>query len=130
MSGKVLIVEDEAEFAALFAERQRRRVPDLSFEVCTSPREALGRLGEGWDLLIVDLGMPELDGRAFVEAALAAGVEPARIVVHSARPAEELHRCFSMGECLAVINKVDQRQQAVLDMILDNLARRVREGRR
>ncbi len=129
MSARVLMVEDEAEFARLFAERQERKLPGLRFEISTSPREALGRLGEGWDLIIVDLGMPEMDGRAFVDAARAAGVPPSRIVVHSAQPAEELHRCFAMGECLAVINKVDPSQQAVLDMILENLERRSREGR-
>lgn len=122
MGPRILLIDDEREFAELFAARQRLRHPGLAFEVCNSPREALGRLRENFTLIIVDLHMPEMDGRAFVRAAVAAGVDAKRMVVHSAYTADELHDRFSLGECLAVINKLERKQKAVLDLILDSVA--------
>ena len=122
MASRILLIDDQAEFAELFAARQLRRHPELCFEICTSPRTALTRLGEGFDLIVLDLHMPEMDGRDFIRAAVAAGVNPKQMIVHSAYTADELHDTFALGECLAVINKLELKQQAVLDLIFDSLA--------
>jgi len=120
----ILLVDDKREFAELFAERQRRRHPELDFVISQSPVDALKKLSESFDLVIADLDMPEMDGRAFFEAACRSGFDARRVVIHSATSATDLHRRFQLGECLAVINKLDPKQQAVLDMILDNLCAR------
>ncbi|NTV14677.1 MAG: response regulator [Desulfobulbaceae bacterium] len=59
---KVLIVDDETEFAATLAERLQLR--KMSTRVAAGAAEALAILGEGWqpDVVLLDLKMPGLDG--------------------------------------------------------------------
>ena len=59
---KVLIVDDETEFAATLAERLELR--KMVTRVATGADEALAILGEGWrpDVALLDLKMPGLDG--------------------------------------------------------------------
>lgn len=126
---RVLIVDDDREYAQLFARRQCLRRPELDVDVITSPREALELL-HAYELVIVDASMPELDGRAFLDEARRRGVDGCRVVINSSYEAETLHGVFGLGECLAVLNKLDRAQQAVLDMILDQIASGRRARRR
>jgi DNA-binding NtrC family response regulator len=59
---KVLIVDDETEFAATLAERLELR--KMLTRVAGGADEALAILGEGWrpDVVLLDLKMPGLDG--------------------------------------------------------------------
>ena len=70
------------------------------------------KIDDSIDLLIVDLEMPGMDGKKFVDYARAKGVSPRRIVVTSSHSAEELHERFRIGETIAVINKTDPRFKA------------------
>lgn len=61
MGARVLIVEDEADFLTLIANRCR----SAGYEVgtCTNGTEALARiLNERWDVVLLDLGLPGSDG--------------------------------------------------------------------
>ena len=51
-------------------------------------------------------------------------VELAIPVILSGRDADYLHQCFPMGSCLAVLNKYETRQRAVLDMVFGALQRK------
>jgi DNA-binding NtrC family response regulator len=59
---KVLIVDDETEFAATLAERLELR--RMRTRVAGGADEALAIMGEGWrpDVVLLDLKMPGLDG--------------------------------------------------------------------
>lgn len=59
---KVLIVDDETEFAATLAERLEMR--RLQTRVAGGADEALAIIGTGWqpDVVLLDLKMPGLDG--------------------------------------------------------------------
>lgn len=59
---KVLIVDDETEFAATLAERLEMR--RMQTRVAGGADEALALIGAGWrpDVVLLDLKMPGLDG--------------------------------------------------------------------
>ena len=75
-----------------------------------------------YDLVLVDFEMPVLDGRKLVHFALQAGVAPKQIVLLSGHEADLLHEICPAGVCLAVLNKFEERQREVLDMILVSLS--------
>ena len=80
MNERILIVDDEADFAAGLARLLRSGFPDLEVEVCTSPREALGALErQEPSVLLTDLRMPEMDGLELMQHAL--GRDPNLTVV-------------------------------------------------
>lgn len=122
---RVVLVDDSPAYAAswraIFAERYGDRV---AFEAFQDPVAALGRLGPDVDLLLVDLEMPVLDGRSVARLAKERGVSERRIVIVSGHDADELHRLFPQGACLAVINKTEAQQQHAFLMILDSVVLR------
>lgn len=65
---KVLVVDDEESMQGVCSEI----LSSAGYEIklASNGKEALGRLGEGWDLVLTDVNMPELGGVAFYEAAI------------------------------------------------------------
>ena len=78
----------------------------------------------GVDLLLVDLEMPKFDGAKIYRYAMGAGIDKNRIVILSGREADYLHEHFPMGTCLAVLNKYEAKQKAVLSMIFSSLQKK------
>ncbi len=119
---RVVLVDDSPAYAAswrgIFADRYGEKV---AFESYQDPVEALSHLGPDVDLLLVDLEMPVLDGRSVARFAKERGVSERRIVIVSGHDADELHRLFPQGACLAVINKTEAQQQSAFLMILDSI---------
>ena len=100
--------------------------PLLQVEVCNNPVAALQRIkAGGYDLMLIDLEMPSLDGMKLLSFATQAGMDKNRIVILSGRDANFLHELCPMGTCLAVLNKFEARQKAVLDMIFSSLQKKV-----
>ena len=61
LKAKVLLVDDEADFLATLAERLETR--GLKVDTATSGEDAVAKAeGEGFDLIILDLSMPGIDG--------------------------------------------------------------------
>ena len=61
MKGKVLVVDDEKEFADVLAERLQIR--GYQAQACYSGKEALETLSKAaMDVVVLDLVMPEMDG--------------------------------------------------------------------
>jgi len=122
---RVVLVDDSTAYAAswraIFAERFGDRV---AFEAYQDPVAALAKLGPDVDLLLVDLEMPVLDGRSVARLAKERGVSEKKIVIVSGHEADELHRLFPKGACLAVINKTEAQQQSAFLMILDSIVLR------
>ena len=121
---KILIVDDDAPFVEALREKIQALYPLLDVETCTDPFKALVILKrETVDLLLVDLEMPLLDGTKIVNFAVSLGLDKNRIVILSGRDSDYLHEQFPMGTCLAVLNKYEAKQKAVLDMIFSSAAR-------
>ena len=124
---RIVIVDDSETFCRTWREFLACRYGgEVRVEAYLDPVQALRAVGPEVDLLLVDLEMPVIDGRKFLEFAAARGVDRSRVMIVSARDAEHLHELFPMGTCLAVINKEDPPQQAAFLMILDSLLGRGR----
>ena len=126
--GKILIIDDNESFLAFLKDYIKESYPRLDVETCTDPYQALGGLQkEGLDLLVVDMEMPKLDGLKVFKYATEAGIDKNRIVILSGRDSDYLHEHFPLGTCLAVLNKYEAKQKAVLDMIFSSLHRKAAE---
>ena len=122
---KILIVDDDAPYLDALREQIRSLYPLLAVVTCTDPFQAIAILKAGpVDLLLVDLEMPILDGTKIVSFAVSLGMDKNRIVILSGRDANYLHEQFPMGTCLAVLNKYEAKQKAVLDMIFSSMQRK------
>ncbi len=122
---RIVMVDD----SALYTETWRavlscRYGERMQFESYQDPIEAAKHLTPEIDLLLLDLEMPVLDGRKLCSFAQGRGISCRRIVILSARPAEELHAIFPPHSCLAVINKTEANQQQAFFMILDSIMKR------
>jgi len=118
---RILLVDDDPNFLALLAAFVRERFPALELVCERDPLRGLAAIAADLDLLLLDLEMPGLDGGRMLAYALEKGLSKNRIVILSGRDAEYLHRRFPMGRCLAVLNKHEVRQRAVLEMIFASL---------
>jgi CheY-like chemotaxis protein len=122
---RIVIVDDSLGYRDLWARFIAERYSDTAqVEAYAHPYDALSKIDASIDLLIVDLEMPGMDGKKFVDYARQKGLSAQRIVVTSSRSADELHKRFRIGETIAVINKTDSRQQEAFLMILDSVLRR------
>lgn len=122
---RVVIVDDSAAYCDLWSNFIQERYADrVQVETYGHPYEALPKIDESIDLLIVDLEMPGMDGKKFVDYARQKGLPARRIVVTSSHSADELHQRFRIGETIAVINKTEAKQQEAFLMILDSIMRR------
>lgn len=128
--GKILLIDDDPAFTRLLGEYIDENYPLLSVDVCNNPFEALTALRRApYDLILIDFEMPTLDGRKLMNFAVQAGIEKRRIVILSGRDADFLHEQCPMGSCLAVLNKHEVRQRAVLDMIFSSLSQKSEQAR-
>jgi CheY-like chemotaxis protein len=122
---RIVVVDDSPAFCDLWSNFISERYADVAkVEAYSHPYDALPKIDDTIDLLIVDLEMPGMDGKKFVEYARQKGVPARRIVVTSSHSAEELHQRFRIGETIAVINKTDPKQQEAFLMILDSVVRK------
>jgi CheY-like chemotaxis protein len=122
---RIVIVDDSASYGDLWSNFILERYPDVAqVETYSHPYDALPKIDDTIDLLIVDLEMPGMDGKKFVEYARAKGLPPRRIVVTSSHSSDVLHQRFRIGETIAVINKTEPRQQEAFLMILDGVMRK------
>ncbi len=123
---RIVIVDDSESYCDLW-ERfllERYGVERVSVEKYLHPLQAMPGIDHSVDLLLLDLEMPMIDGRKFLEFAVSRGVDRRRIIVASGRHADLLHDLFPTGDCLAVINKTEPKQQEAFLMILDGVMRR------
>jgi CheY-like chemotaxis protein len=122
---RVVIVDDSSAYCDLWSNFMAERYEkSVAVETYSHPYDALPKIDAAIDLLIVDLEMPGMDGKKFVDYARAKGVPARRIVVTSSHSAEELHERFKIGETIAVINKTDPKQQEAFLMILDSVMKK------
>ena len=124
------VVVDDSPFQCLALRNmlEQRYVERVRVETYVDPVQAVERLDPGIGLLLLDWEMPGLDGAAMLEEARRRGVDLKRVIIRSARHADELHRQFDGRGCLCVIEKGEEEQQAAFLMILDGIVRRAGGG--
>ncbi|ORJ52635.1 response regulator [Geothermobacter hydrogeniphilus] len=120
---RVLIIDDDRLFLKTLEKNIREDFPGLEVTTCDNPVQGLKAIDESIDLLLLDLEMPGMDGSKLLAYATARGIDKSRIIILSARDAEDLHQIFPMGVCLAVLNKHEARQKTVLKMVFSSLQR-------
>jgi CheY-like chemotaxis protein len=118
---KILLIDDDAAFLKLLRIYVEQHFPAIHIETCNDPLKCLALITADLDLMLVDLEMPGLDGAKVLSFAVARGLDRNRIIILSARDADYLHKRFPMGSCLAVLNKFEGEQRAVLDMVFSSL---------
>jgi CheY-like chemotaxis protein len=119
---RIVVVDDSETFCNMMVRFFQERYGDrISVESYLDPLQALPVLGPDIDLLIVDLEMPTIDGKKFLNYATQKQVDKRRIIINSFQSAEFLHAKFQLSECLAVMNKNDPEQQRVFAMIADSI---------
>ena len=124
--GRILLIDDDRGFTDFMSDYIRENYPLLQMEICNSPIIALQRIKTGgYDLMLIDLEMPTMDGLKVLGFATQSGVDKNRIVILSSRDADTLHDLCPMGTCLAVLNKFEARQKLVLDMIFNSLHKKI-----
>ena len=122
---RVVIVDDSNAFCDLWSNFLAERYSEVArVETYSHPYDALPKIDASIDLLIVDLEMPGMDGKKFVDYARQKGLPARRIIVTSSHSADELHQRFRIGETIAVINKTEAKQQEAFLMIIDSVMRR------
>lgn len=124
---KILIIDDDQLFLDFLTDYINEHYPNLEILAFDNALQGLAHITADLDLLLLDLEMPELDGGKLLAYATDKGLDCRRIIILSARDADYLHKCFPMGQCLAVLNKHDVRQKAVLDMIFDSLHKKAEQ---
>lgn len=123
--GRILLIDDDPAFTRFLAEYIADNFPLLRVEICNNPMSALHSIKTGsYDLMLIDLEMPAMDGLKLLRFAVGAGMDKNRIVILSGREADFLHDVCPMGTCLAVLNKFEARQKSVLDMLFNSLNRK------
>lgn len=118
---RILIIDDNEAFLELVRAYVHDHYPRLNVLTCGDPVRCLSSITKDLDLLLIDLEMPGLDGSKVLSYATGKGIDKKRIIIFSGRDADYLHKRFPMGSCLAVLNKFEVQQQAVLDMIFSSL---------
>lgn len=121
MKKKLLVIDDDDLYLEFLADFIRESYPALDLITCNDPFRGLSHITADLDMLLLDLEMPGMDGGKLLAYAKERGVDKSRIIILSGREADYLHKLFPMGECLAVLNKHEARQKAVLDMIFKAL---------
>ncbi|MGK2905670.1 MAG: response regulator [Desulfuromonadales bacterium] len=124
---KIVLIDDDRLFLEFLTSYVSERFPKLEILAYNSSLKGLAQINPDLDLLLLDLEMPDLDGSKLLAYAIEKGVDKSRIIILSGRDADYLHQRFPMGQCLAVLNKNEARQKAVLDMVFDALERKAGE---
>lgn len=101
--GKILVVEDED----LLREAYRAIITSGAHDVSTAAngREAIALCRDiVFDLVLLDLMMPVMDGIGFLEQRLSASCLPAKVIILSnLSSGAELARAMSLGACRSVV---------------------------
>ena len=136
MSERILIVDDEADFLEVMAERMSAR----GVEVATAPsaHEALRQVEEGrFDAVILDLRMPEIDGLETLKAIKAKQPEAQVILLSGQATLQDgieamklgaldfLEKPADMNVLMAKIRKAQARKMLVVERQVEEKVKKI-----
>ena len=120
---KALIVDDQADARDIIT----RMLSTVGFEIETAVNgaDALEKVTTGFDLVILDLSMPVMDGFQFLASLDKTELTPRpQIIIYSAMYLDETMRSSLSEQCKGIIDKNDIDSQASLeDMVKKALAK-------
>jgi CheY-like chemotaxis protein len=115
IKGKVLLVDDRAEFIAVLEERMRSR----GYEAmgASSGAQALEAVAgpSGFDVVVLDMVMPEMDGIETLKRLRRAAPEVAVIVLTGYGSSAQVAQALALGAQDYLVKPVD------LDVLLDRI---------
>jgi len=101
-----LVVEDSPTMRQLIA-LALRRIPALGFAEASNGAEALTLLGtRRFDLILLDINMPVMNGFAFLEQLRQTASPPPVIVISTESAREDIERAISLGAVAYVTKPV------------------------
>ena len=101
-----LVVEDSPTMRQLIA-LTLRRIPALGFAEASNGAEALGLLAtRRFDLILLDINMPVMNGFAFLEQLRQTEAPPPVIVISTESAREDIERAISLGAVAYVTKPV------------------------
>ncbi len=121
---KILYIDDDLVSLKRMERFVSEHFTDIETVTCQDPIKALTLIEPSLALLIIDLEMPQLDGKKLLNFAIARGVDRKKIIILSGREADYLHEIIPMGECLCVLNKFEGAQKKVLEMVLSSIEKK------
>lgn len=97
MSASVLLVDDDPQIVRAIV--PALEVSGLAVTIATNGADALQHVDCGrWDALIVDLGLPDIDGKSVVRHSRSRSTAPV-IVISAQHSAEEVESARAAGAC-------------------------------
>ncbi|NPV07543.1 MAG: hybrid sensor histidine kinase/response regulator [Anaerolineae bacterium] len=115
---KVLVVDDDRAFVQLAARMLQALRPSCTVGWANSAQEALARVAaEGWDVLLLDIALPDMDGRHLAQMMRTAcqGSAVRILAVSGLQPGEDQERLS--GSSFYVTRPSGLREQEVLALL-------------
>lgn len=96
---KFLVVDDHRLFLEGMRHLLQKVGSDISIDLSTSVRDALIKIdrGERYDLLLIDIALPDMDGFALIESLTQRNIIVPIIVVSSTTDTSIVRRCLALG---------------------------------
>lgn len=126
MTLSILVVDDEPDVPLLIRQRFRKQIQDgqIAFTFAANGREALEVIdaGPGFDMVLSDINMPEMDGLTLLKNVTERGPTPKTVMVSAYGDMENIRAAMNLGAFDFVTKPIDFADlQATIDKTRNEL---------